>query len=143
LERSHWACNLRKLIDVAAGSDNVIDGGDGDETIRVFAHNGASDLFMLAADGQEVTLSRLNLGAFVLRMVDVEMVLVQGKAGSDKLVMDNVEDAGVIFVDFRGSDGDDELRSRGDAEVEFFANGGKGDDVLVCRIGSDQLLGRD
>ena len=124
------------------GSD-LIDGGDGADTARFFLDNGLGDIVQLGVEDGDAVLSRINLSPFTVEMSDVETIVIQGKAGADRLVVDNIEDAGVTLVDFRGSDGNDELRNRGGTDVDFFANGGGGDDFLNGAHGDDILIGGD
>jgi Ca2+-binding RTX toxin-like protein len=97
-------------------------------------------------------LSRINLDEFTITTTDVETVLIQAKGGDDRLIVENIEDGSVTFVDFRGGDSDDELHNRGGTDSALYANSGagddylngaRGDDILIGGSGDDLIFGRD
>ena len=137
---------------VGRDGNDIVDGGEGADTVRMNTHASLGDELRLGVVDDEAILSRINLDEFTITMTDVETVLINAKGGNDRLVVDNIEDVGVNFVDFRGGDGDDELRNRAGTDAALYANGGagndylngaRGDDILIGGPGNDTIFGRD
>lgn len=137
---------------IGRDGNDIIDGGEGADTVRVNTHASLGDELRLGVVDDEAIFLRINLDEVTITMTDVETVLINAKGGNDRLVVDNIEDAGVNFVNFRGGDGDDELRNRGGTDAALYANGGagndylngaRGDDILIGGPGNDTIFGRD
>lgn len=126
----------------AQGND-VVNGGDGQDTQRFNFNTGLRDVITVEVIDGDAVLSRSNFDPFSVTMTGIEIIDIQAKGGNDLLIIDNVEDAGVTQVVYRGSDGNDQVRNKGGTSVDMYANGGDGDDFLNAAHGNDILVGGD
>ena len=123
------------------GSDNIR-GGGGQDVTEVNGAVDAGDEFQLGSNGQRVDFRRVNLGLFELDIDSVESMEINGGSGDDSLEMQSLAGTRLKQVNFEGGKGNDFLNGS-NTEINIFADGGVGDDILIGGSGDDILIGGD
>jgi Ca2+-binding RTX toxin-like protein len=133
-----------------AGDDSMAwDDGDGNDVMRggagydttIFA--GSVDLgdeMVLKADGDLAIFQRVNLVPVTLDVDDTEAFEVSGLGGDDSLSVKDLAGTDVEKLFFYGNAGNDRLDAS-QTKIKIFADGGKGDDVLIGGENDDILIG--
>ncbi len=139
------------------GSD-LMEGGNGRDTVEVNGANAAGDDFRLEANGERAQFDRLNLGLFTLDVDDVEKFEINGGGGDDNVDINDLTGTDVLKVVVNGGEGNDTvdasdsatpLEAYGDAGDDLLKgssdvdtlNGGHGNDTLIGNKGDDQMFG--
>ena len=107
------------------GSD-IIDGGTGiaDRQI-VNGADGAGDEFDVSPNGARATFSRTNLGLFSLDIGTIETLEVNGLAGNDIIVVNDLSGVSdLTSVEVNGGDDDDTVRADHSTNTSVTADGG-------------------
>jgi Ca2+-binding RTX toxin-like protein len=73
-------------------------------------------------------------------MQQIERVVGSGLDGDDLLTLDNVEDGGILSVNFAGGNGQDQVLSDPSTTVRVIADGGEDDDYLNGGAANDGLI---
>jgi Ca2+-binding RTX toxin-like protein len=122
------------------GADNIVVGDMTGTDVTQVAVNLAGTLGGSAGDGQAdtivinatngddvITVTNVN-GVVTVRGLATEVVITNFEAANDRLVIN-------------GLAGDDVIEASGLSGIQFVADGGAGDDVLIGSAGADVLLG--
>ncbi|MGB3402932.1 MAG: calcium-binding protein [Microcoleaceae cyanobacterium] len=139
------------------GSD-LMEGGNGRDTVEVNGANAAGDDFRLEANGERAQFDRLNLGLFTLDVDDVEKFEINGGGGDDNVDINDLTGTDVLKVVVNGGEGNDTVDAsdsatplkafgeagddllKGSSDVDTL-KGGDGNDTLVGNKGDDQMFG--
>ncbi|UOM34097.1 calcium-binding protein [Acuticoccus sp. I52.16.1] len=117
--------------------NDTMDGGDQFDTGEINGSDSAGDAFKVSTTGPHVLLERTNFGNFSVQLRNTELMEVNGQGGDDTIDGSLVAD-GFIQFNADGGAGDDLLLgTQGDDLLE----GGLGDDKLVGNEGDDTMLG--
>ncbi len=124
------------------GSD-VIDGGAGRNTSIVNGANAGDNFEISAGEDGRLFFERTNLGMFSLDMGTIQVLEVNGRAGDDRIIVNDltgVDDLELLVLN--GGDGDDLIDASGMVvPIPVEASGGPGNDVLIGGPGNDSLDG--
>ncbi len=135
------AGNDRMIWNNGDGSD-IMRGNGGQDVTEVNGAVDAGDEFELGSNGKRVDFRRVNLGLFELDIDSVESMEINGGGGDDSLTVQSLSGTRLKQVNFDGGDGNDFLNGSG-TDVNIFADGGAGDDILIGGSGDDILVGGD
>ena len=143
------AGNDRMIWNNGDGSDTMR-GGGGQDATEVNGAAAAGDEFQLQSNGvgtaspgeNRVDFRRVNLGLFQLDIDGVENIDINGGGGDDSLDVQSLAGTKLKQVNFDGGDGNDFLNGSS-TDINIFADGGAGDDILIGGAGDDILIGGD
>lgn len=111
------------------GSD-TIEGGTGLDTVQVNGADAVGDFIRIDANGERVTVERVNFDPFLLDIGSTEILDVDGGGGSDVLLGSRGLAALGIALDLDGGEGND------------LVIGGDGGDLVRGGAGNDTALGK-
>ncbi|MCU0569143.1 MAG: hypothetical protein MUF49_21535 [Oculatellaceae cyanobacterium Prado106] len=121
--------------------NDIMSGGDGTDTIEVDGSETLGDNFVLGKNTEgkarfdRVGVDGQPVGQFNLIVDTAEIFDVDGKAGNDTFIVNDLSNTGVLEVQFEGGEGNDRLDAR-NTSTHMVANGGAGDDILAGGTGT-------
>jgi len=135
-------------VNGGSGGDRIIwNEGDGDDIINAGSDSDTveanySGNTVLRRKNDKVVFGRIDVKPFQLTIDNAELFEINGDLGNDSLTVNDLTGTDVTLVNFSGGTGNDTLDAA-NSNVQLWALGGAGDDVLQGGAANDILVGGD